>query len=62
MLGISGLLLRYRGVLSFALPALVCLDACHNAYVIIKLYEEREKVNTLAHVPIFCQTTIQIAL
>ncbi|CAL5227225.1 g10146 [Coccomyxa viridis] len=43
MLGISGLLLRYRGVLSFALPALVCLDACHNAYVILKLYEEREK-------------------
>lgn len=51
MLGISGLLLRYRGVLSFALPALVCLDACHNAYVILKLYEEREKVVILCEWP-----------
>ena len=46
MLGINGLLLRYKGFLSIAVPALVCLDACHNAYVILRLYEEREKVIT----------------
>ena len=47
MLNLGHFLLRYKRALSFALPAVVCLDACHNAYVVYKLYEEREKVIVL---------------
>ena len=45
MLNFSHFLLRHKRALSFALPAVVCLDACHNAYVVYKLYDEREKVS-----------------
>lgn len=44
MLGVNLLLLRYRRALSFILPAALCIDAIHNAVVVARLYEERDKV------------------
>ena len=54
MLNLGHFLLRYKRALSFALPAVVCLDACHNAYVVYKLYEEREKVISVKTCSVSC--------
>ena len=44
MLGFNLFLLRYKRELSYVVPIMLSLDAIHNTYVVLRLYEQREKV------------------
>lgn len=44
MFGFNLFLLRYKRELSYIIPIALSLDAIHNTYVVLRLYEQREKV------------------
>ncbi len=48
MLGFNLFLLRYKRELSYVIPLALSLDAMHNSYVVLRLYEQREKVISMS--------------
>ena len=48
MLGFNLFLLRYKRKLSYLIPLALSLDAIHNTYVVLRLYEQREKVISMS--------------
>lgn len=48
MLGFNLFLLLYKRELSYLIPFALSLDAIHNTYVVLRLYEQREKVISMS--------------